>query len=789
MAESLKRLIHEVHRRSLWQVLGIYLVGGWIALQVVETLTESLGLPDWVPAFAIVLLVICLPVVLATAFVQEGIGPGGARVRSDDASSAGPQTERDERPDRTADRPDQAETTVPSGPASQQAGTSGARRLLTWRNALLTGGAAFALLGLVTSAYMAMRLLGIGPIGSLVAAGVLEERDRIILADFENNTNDSLLAVVVTEAFRVDLTQSPVVTIVEPDFVREALQRMGRADQPRLDLELAREIAIREGIKAAIGGEVSRAAGSYVLSARLISAESGEILAASRQAAADSGAILGAIDELSRDLRERIGESLKRIRSSPPLHRVTTSSLEALRRYSQGVRAADEGEDDRAIRLLEEAVALDTTFAMAWRKLGVLLQNRGEQRARGAEALRRAFELRDRLTERERYLTEGTYYGDIGETEKAITAYRTLLDLRPDDDWAANNLGLLYGELRDYERAEEMFRRVIQLDSTTSFGYQNLIFAQVAQGELDSAQATLARLEELQPGNPLLAMARAELFRIRGEYGAAEALLERTRQDFGANLFVRARATIELSHLARLRGRLARSERYVREAMSVQEERGLDAGYLGAAALLAAQYLIFHRSDEALAVLERALERHPLGSVAPLDRPYDPLVAIYALAGRTERARRYLAELEALHQMPGSGLSAPHVPRGLVALAEGRYPDAIEEFQAQVDEGDCPVCDLPVLAMAYDSAGQPDSVLAVYERFVTTPFPSRSFTDSFFLAGAYERLGELYEARGNHEQARYYYGKLVDLWEDADPVLQPRVESARRAIRTLSTDT
>ena len=166
---GLKQLIQEVHRRSLWQVLGIYVAVSWVVFQVVQTLTEGLGLPDWVPPLAFVLLLIGLPIVMATAFVQEGLSPASNR---DPTLLPGPEVT--------------VETDARKG--------SGARRLFTWRNALLGGALAFALLGIVTAGYTAMRAMGIGPMGSLVAKGVIAPRERIVLADFENLTSDSLLA-------------------------------------------------------------------------------------------------------------------------------------------------------------------------------------------------------------------------------------------------------------------------------------------------------------------------------------------------------------------------------------------------------------------------------------------------------------------------------------------------------------------------------------------------------------------------------------------------------------------
>src|SRR5207253_1955425 len=183
------------------------------------------------------------------------------------------------------------------------------------------GVAAFAALGLGAGGYAAMRVLGIGPVGTLVASGVLEKRDRLVLADFENRTTDSTLGPSLTEALRVDLAQSPVVRLLDGAAVAKALGRMGRKSGTALDLALARELAQREGAKAVVHGEIDPVGRSYVLSADLLSASDGTVLVTLRENAKDDGAIIEAVDRLSGRLRERIGESLKTIRASEPLER------------------------------------------------------------------------------------------------------------------------------------------------------------------------------------------------------------------------------------------------------------------------------------------------------------------------------------------------------------------------------------------------------------------------------------------------------------------------------------
>jgi tetratricopeptide (TPR) repeat protein len=723
-----------------WRVLGLFVASSAVVLVAARWLMIRLGLPDWVFPTAVVLLAIGLPIVLTTAVVhRQGVS----------------------------------------------------HRWFNWPKALSGGVAAFAGLGLLTAGYMLMRALGIGPIGSLVASGVLKDRERIIIADFENHTGDRLLGGALTQAFRVDFAQSPVVASVQPEFVRKVLSRIGKPDTVPLEFPLAREVAIREGIKAVVAGDVRSAGRQFVLSARLVAAEDGGTLAAYRETAKDSGEVIRAVDRLSKRLRERIGESLRTIRRSPPLEQVTTTSLEALRKYSQGVRVADEGDLARGVALLEEAIAIDSGFAMAHRKVGILLGNFRERRNREIEALTKAFEYRDRLTDRERYLAMGSYYASVtGERDKAAEAYRTLLDLYPDEHIALNNLAEEYQWNRDYPAAERLYRRAIAGDSTSLTYYTNLSEPLFSQGLVDSAAATLKLVEQKFPGHPQGVWYRAWLFSSLGIYDSATARLRLLSEGREPDPGWRSGASSQLANIAAVRGRFSEGARRLREGMAIDEARGSLPNYLSKAAGLGwFTAWLGGAPGEAVREVEAALRRHPLQAIAPADRPYLDLAHFYVAAEKPAQARAFLEEYERVIPVVLRRNEEPylHVVRGLVALADRRPEEAITEFRAG-DVGACRLCALPGLGQAYDLAAEPDSALAVYQRYVSTPWLFRIFLDAEWLPRIYYRLGELYEARGERDKAAEYYGRFIELWRGADPALQPRVAEARRRLASLTAE-
>jgi Flp pilus assembly protein TadD len=405
--------------------------------------------------------------------------------------------------------------------------------------------------------------------------------------------------------------------------------------------------------------------------------------------------------------------------------------------------------------------------------------------------LTQAFEHRDRLTERERYLTEGSYYwGVADDDEAAMAAYESLLDVYPDDPWAMNNLAILYDEVRDFRRAEQLFTRAIELDSAGALYYGNAIGTQVAQGKYGDAEYTLDRMGELFPEHPNVQMHATALASSLFDYETAEQHVLELREAQRASPLLQRFASFNLAQLAEVRGRLREAERHILEVMAAAEAEGDVAIHVASAVRLAFHDLWFRGQPEsAMRSVEDVLARHPLETIAAAERPYGLLATFYALAGRPARARAYLVEYEAAVE-DGTILANPEdggdAAKGILALAEGRVDDAISELRA-IDVGPCTICVLPMLGQAYDQAGETDSVVAVYERYVTTPWLGRlDAGDWFALAVIYERLGGLYELSGDAEKATLYYGRFVELWSDADPDLQPRVEAARRALERLS---
>ncbi len=634
---------------------------------------------------------------------------------------------------------------------------------------------------------MLLRSAGIGSAGSLVAKGLLDERAPVIVADFA--ASDSLLGRAATEAFRIDLSQSPAVQVLEPAMLAAGLARMERSPADGLSTDVALELAVREGIPAVVAGEITPAGRGFVLSARVLEPTSGQPLASARETASDTASVLDAIDKLSKRIRERVGESYASLRADPALEKVTTESLEALQRYTEALHAFEvRGDDERGIALLEEAVARDAEFAMAWRKLGVELQNNRASPARVNEALTRAYEHRDRLSERERQLASASYFTVVtGEDEKAIAAYERLLERDPNDRWAANNASILYQRLRDYERAEAYMERALRGDSSAHIAFTNLAVIKFKVGKREEAWELLRLAQQRFPDNPALDLWIAAVHGGERRYEVADSMVRELDHAYASHLGIRKAVAARLAHHAAAQGRLADAARYRERASDLTEEIGeledvlTFAVFDGWMELLSAQDTI-----AALAAVARGLEQMPLEGLPFADRPYLWLVEFYAQAGQVETARRYFEQYEegATEDQKRAAEYNLKRARAHLVLVEGD-PVRAAGLYAEADGGECTICTLEYRALAWEAAGRADSALVYWRRYLDDPSANRIFWDSSLLGMALERAGALADELGDAEAAALYYGQFIDLWADADPQLQPRVEAVRARMEEI----
>jgi DNA-binding SARP family transcriptional activator/TolB-like protein len=663
--------------------------------------------------------------------------------------------------------------TTPAAATIERAITDGTPRRRRWPG----GAVVIAALALVAVAGgLATRFAGTTRANGAPPAA--DKRERILIADFDHGRADSTIASAVTEAIRLDLSQSRAISVVPWSSIRATLQRMRRDSVTRLDSTTAREIALRDGVKAVLEGDVRRAGASLVLSARIVRADSGQLVEGWRETARDSTEILPAVDRLSRAIRRHLGASLGAIRDGPRPLRVATTSLAALQKHAMGQRAFFAGEYARATRLYEEALALDSTFADAWVTLAISLGNMGLRPARQVEAIARAYALRDRLPESERYQVEGQYaYRISGDLISALASFQNHAELEPVDAFWAT-IGSVLIQLRRHEEAERVLVHGAGI-SPTPLTYFHLASSRFAQGNDSGAAAAVADGLARYPRVPSLEQHRAALALAHGNAAGADSMLHAFAPRGSERFPLSQQAWIDA-----IRGKPLEALEHLRLMRATRDSAGLYADALDAA-MFAARLQLHLLGDTAAAIrtIDEALAHHPLSAIDPRERPYVGLAHLFAQVNRLARARALLAEYDAV--VPTDYRAGDRWlllrTRALLRIAAGEASEGVAELRGSV-RGPPSVAPIAELARGFEILGQRDSALATYTRYVAQPLLVRMQDDAVYSAHVLERRGALQAASGDSAGALASYERLLMLWRDAEPSLRARRDAiARRA--------
>ncbi len=643
-----------------------------------------------------------------------------------------------------------------------------------WRKVVAGGIAVLAVAGIAFVSW---------PDGGPSGPSAVSPPDRIFVTDFVDVTPNTQLGALVANALRVDLAQSPRLRVLTTAQVRAAVRLLDHPVEVAIDDSLARAIAIREGVKGFVTGDVHAVGSTTVLTARLVAAPNGDELAAAREVARDSTDVIPAIERLSRSLRHRIGESLTQVSAALPLSRVTTASLSALGKYTEGLRLIDLGQRADGVAMLEQAVAIDSGFATAYRMLGSTYGVLGEP-ARATDALGRAFANRDRLTVKERYLVMGSYYRNVTQQyDRAVEAYRSLLALYPDDIAANNNLALTLTSLGQHAAAETLFRRVIAADSTQVNARLVLAEGLAARGRFADARSVLDDASRRFPDHPVVGLTRIYVAAAEPDWPKAEEYAQRRLESVTASV-QRIDALQTLGQIELLTGQLRSAREHLDQSMRLAQSSGSPRKYLWSAVVRGWLDLRYRRRPEdARASVRRALAIYPVARLSADDVPRVELASLYAALGLTAEARQLLDDSTAAHE---SEAARQHLI-GIVRGAEGRWPEAVVALRAAAaGTSECPICVLPQLAEAEEHVGNVDAAIEAAGRYVSTPFIQRFEPDAAHLGTTLLRLGRLYELRGQPALASDAYRKLLDNWRGADPELSEQVREVRERLAALA---
>ena len=331
----------------------------------------------------------------------------------------------------------------------------------------------------------------------------LTEKDTIVLADFDNTTGDPVFDDALKQALAVQLGQSPFLNILSERKVEETLRLMGRSSNERITRDIARELCIRTGSKAFLLGTISSLGGQYVVGVDAIGCSSGDTLAREQEQAATKTDVLQALGKAATSLRGKLGESLATIQKFDVPVEATTPSLEALKAFSIGITTFRAKGEAEAIPFFKHALELDPNMAVAYASLGLAYSNLG-QASLGAENIKKAYELRDRVSEKEKYRISSMYYDIVtGELEQASQAFELWAKSYPQDSIPPVDLGVIYSQLGQYEKALAANEEGLHLEPS-AIGYVNEAAIQLALNRFDDARKTIARAQnEKFEGNDL----------------------------------------------------------------------------------------------------------------------------------------------------------------------------------------------------------------------------------------------------------------------------------------------
>ncbi len=317
----------------------------------------------------------------------------------------------------------------------------------------------------------------------------LTDKDTIVLADFANSTGDPIFDDTLKQGLAVQLGQSPLLNILPEQKVRSAMKEMTRSPDEALTASVAQEVCERTASKAYIAGSIANLGGHYVIGLNATECATGEVLAREQAEAEGKPQVLAALGSAAAKLRNELGESLSSIKKfDVPLVQATTSSLEALKAYSFGLSKFAKGDGAGAAPLFQQAIDLDADFAMAHAYLGHAYQVQGQEE-RAVESLRKAFGLRNRTSERERFDISASYYQFVTfQTDEAIQICELWARTYPRDFTPHRNLGFENAVLGKYERSAEEFRKAMELDPSQSLPYAGLMFNYMALNRLTDAR-------------------------------------------------------------------------------------------------------------------------------------------------------------------------------------------------------------------------------------------------------------------------------------------------------------
>ena len=588
----------------------------------------------------------------------------------------------------------------------------------------------------------------------------LTEKDSILLADFVNTTGDPVFDGTLKQALAVQLEQSPYLNIVPDQTIRKALQFMGRSADERVTGNVAREICEREHIKAMLSGSIATLGSQYVVALDATNCATGDSLAREQITAAAKEAVLPAVGKAASSLRGKLGESLASIQKfDTPVTEATTSSLEALKAYAAADEMRNSGGEAESMPLFQHAVELDPNFALAYARLAAVYSNLGEE-DRSLDAAKKAFDLRERVSERERFYVASHYYLAIGDIEKEKETLELAIKAYPNDAAAFGNLAfennLYYAQ---FEKAIALANECARLLPHAPFGYVHAALPYMAMNRVEEARSILQRAVEAKADNLFVHNGLYQLAFLNGDVEEMKRQLKWSEGKPSEYLLLNEATSAAAAH-----GQMQKAGELMQRSAQVSDRLGFKGTTAQAQSTFAVMQAEVGNASKAkeLAASSSALAQGRSNLA--------PIAVALAMAGDVSRAQAIADDLG--HRFPDDTIlhkvSVPCV-RALIELNRKTPEKAIETLQAATpyDLGTAQALfPIYVRGLAYLQAKHGAEAAAEFQKIVdhrgiAPTAPEHSL--------AKLGLGRAYGMTGDTAKARAAYQDFFALWKDADP--------------------
>jgi tetratricopeptide (TPR) repeat protein len=508
-------------------------------------------------------------------------------------------------------------------------------------------------------------------VAALIAGGLyfrstrsakLTEKDTVVLADFANTTGDAVFDGTLKQALAVDLDQSPFLRVVPQAQVQKTLGFMGRSPDEHLTSDLARDLCLRVGSKAMLSGSIASLGTQYVITLNAINCQNGDSLAQQQAEASSKEQVLSALGGAVSKLRGTLGESLASVQKfDVPIEQVTTASLDALKNFSLGNAEFDRGRQMASLPFYRRAIELDPNFAWVYARMGTIYANAGELDT-AKEFTRKAYELRDRVSEREKlYITEHYYDIVTGELDKQIETLELYDRTYPIDSVPGNNLAIAYSQIGDYEKAAEGARRSIVADPNSNNAYSGLSYAYFALGKTDESRQTIDQALKLFPDSEDLHWAALWIALALNKPDEAQRYLVWAKSKPGEYPFLNIQARALQSE-----GKLRPATELTQQAMELERSQKLteiELSDLGQLAMIQADFGVCDQARKNAATI-------PTGKT----RDADALAGfVFATCGEAAKAEAIVSGLEKNRSSEYSGSEAVN--------SSNSRPDRVAQWQ------------------------------------------------------------------------------------------------------------